>query len=1275
MKRLVKTTALILAMALLSVVASLQTIVSSEPFRRQLIETLSRNVPGEVELATLNLDFATGLQATDLQWRLNGQPLLRLAHATLDIHWRDLWQGQLTIREVRLSGGHLNASADAWAAFAPPPDTSASPPPPVQPPTPGVTPALLTAPLPLRLEMQALILEKIDLDYAPSTTQRLTFKNLTARAALRANRQEIDLKGRVTLDELAYADSHGALRFPLSLELDLGNPEHGTSGARRSALRLGEWLHVPLDLRLALDRQPAEIELAIQADPVQLAPLLALARPWLPAAWQSSGLTGQATPELSFKGAWHDDGLSGHAQGAVNLTGLTFTPPPDTPLTLASSQARFRLLDLEWQANALKTLTTEWSLTAEALTTPWGRVEALSGLLVADHRPDGSLAGHARVKTPRVWLGAGETDPDTNLPFAFETMLLASGNPRQERFTLERVVVKLGDFARLGGRLTMTPDPKQPPGSRHLVGALQAELEGTRLALPSARHLPPGVSLSVAPGSSRFTVKADATLDDPHTIRHITLEGSTRLTPFAWSMAENGPGAGLQAAHLTWKATRPNPDGPVEGRLDGTIRVDALNLGDGLTSGPGSLKINASGAYHPQTGAVTGQLGLNPNLTRLTAGPNLAIEHWHATLDAHLRGSTPLKPEEPVKPEEPEEPVKPGELVKLVKPVKPEELVKPGEPKKPEKPVKSGAAGLTVQQEWHGQGGGITLQHDTDTWSLPTATFEARLVSDLNAGSHQLEAMQLTLSRLLTARLSGHYRASDDQFQLTGALERLELGRPGEGVTRNGDPWPGADTPHRGTLEAKLDASGTLEAVSRWNGDGPPPARLDLQLQAADLNGIWGGQKVTGGQGNARLRMGTDPDRSTRLSAELKAGRWEWSETLLPNGVNQPRLELELSGSAQDHWVVQRLRGAIPGLEAELNGKISGLFRLLRDQTHPVASLAALFADLDGKARWDLAEEKQLLASLETQGTGKTELELKLLKPVHGPITAHATLAPHAVSVRREGFALKGLQGRMSGDKTTWLTQAAVPAKPRGGRAFSLERLASPLTSGMEGRRLRIDSLELGGVRAEQIAMDVSFQDGTIRGQNLEMALLGGTIGGTVLLEGSKPARMDALLEGVAVDLNRLLPPGEGVAGDGAVNFVSRLAIRFDRERGKLNLGRTEISILFTRIGKEALDRLLLFLDPKESNPAIVNARSKLSYANPSGLDLQLSRGTIKLKIDFREGVVSTLNIDRIPLGVLGRFEQIQTHLLPVENLARLLEWLGVAHLESETRESSPPSP
>jgi hypothetical protein len=101
------------------------------------------------------------------------------------------------------------------------------------------------------------------------------------------------------------------------------------------------------------------------------------------------------------------------------------------------------------------------------------------------------------------------------------------------------------------------------------------------------------------------------------------------------------------------------------------------------------------------------------------------------------------------------------------------------------------------------------------------------------------------------------------------------------------------------------------------------------------------------------------------------------------------------------------------------------------------------------------------------------------------------------------------------------------------------------------------------------------------------------------------------------------------------------------------------VSLEITKIGKETLDRLLLFIDPEESKPAITNARAKIKFANPSTVKINLKKGIMGFEIEFQQGLMSSLKVERIPVVSVKNLKKINTLLAPLGRLAKLMELIA----------------
>jgi hypothetical protein len=129
--------------------------------------------------------------------------------------------------------------------------------------------------------------------------------------------------------------------------------------------------------------------------------------------------------------------------------------------------------------------------------------------------------------------------------------------------------------------------------------------------------------------------------------------------------------------------------------------------------------------------------------------------------------------------------------------------------------------------------------------------------------------------------------------------------------------------------------------------------------------------------------------------------------------------------------------------------------------------------------------------------------------------------------------------------------------------------------------------------------------------------------------------------------------------GDSSISATIGLTTILQNATGAVDLSRLEFNLQITHIGKEALDRLLVFLDPEGSRPTISMARAQLKYANPSKVTVEVARGQLNLTIHFQGSLIPTFRLDRIPIAKMKNIEKLTAAIPNWENLAKILTVIG----------------
>ena len=294
------------------------------------------------------------------------------------------------------------------------------------------------------------------------------------------------------------------------------------------------------------------------------------------------------------------------------------------------------------------------------------------------------------------------------------------------------------------------------------------------------------------------------------------------------------------------------------------------------------------------------------------------------------------------------------------------------------------------------------------------------------------------------------------------------------------------------------------------------------------------------------------------------------------------------------------------------------------------------------------------LASHGIQGSGEAKFALSVRKQERGAIDLQLEVDPHRLEIVNDGTRLVNLNGGLWVRKVLDWIPGEADARPP-----TRERPAQPKPFSPKRRSLTADRVDFGPVRISDLSSEVEFERRRLRVEKLAMNLLGGTAGGSVRFEGGKRFSVETNLQFARLNLNELLGPSRRLKGDSVVEGLVNLTAAFDGERGSIDLERTEGEVHISRIGRHALNRLLLFFDPEGLNPSIVGARSAIMLANPKEVRATLSKGSLGLKIKFQAGLLSRFSVKSIPISDLP-FVQDVTQVIPEwDRIKRAMLLLG----------------
>ena len=560
-----------------------------------------------------------------------------------------------------------------------------------------------------------------------------------------------------------------------------------------------------------------------------------------------------------------------------------------------------------------------------------------------------------------------------------------------------------------------------------------------------------------------------------------------------------------------------------------------------------------------------------------------------------------------------------------------------------------------------------------DPVPIPALSFRLRTSQELHRGAISIKQLRLDAPDLLRlraeAKVTNNGQAVRAKVHVSEAHLAPMLAR--------------VPVSYRSALSG-FDLQGRMEMTLTVDGGLPLPDDLNLQrlprfglrLHLQDLAVTGSDQPFAVQDAEGTLRV-TNDGKAVGLRVELGT-----PALTLPALDSTTPLAFKMVSNLSLHEGnrltvhLQELHFPTHGIVATQQGHVSGLAPLLAAQS-PM-SLSTLVDTLSGKFTTALSLTRPerldtLLPGVDLRGSLKYQGELTLRRRksmrIQGRVQMDNLMASYSPLIQ-----LSDLEGIFRFQKALTLHQGASipradddaraePSPQQGSvpRALRTQlRAYSPLRDSIVIRQMRLGPLTLSN-----LAFDLVLQDHAVDLQHFQAHVLDGAIAGSVRIgrgvAGSAAAGLSLSSEFAQVNLARLLPEQARIAPrEGEVNGNLEMRLIFPpSSTAPVSLNALTITVHITHIGKQALDRLLLFLDPLEKNATIVNQRRLLRLATPRLLTLQLRNGLLHIntELDTPLGRKSQ-PLSPIPVSALEEsgFPQVSELTQQLEQLRVLLQ-------------------
>ena len=355
------------------------------------------------------------------------------------------------------------------------------------------------------------------------------------------------------------------------------------------------------------------------------------------------------------------------------------------------------------------------------------------------------------------------------------------------------------------------------------------------------------------------------------------------------------------------------------------------------------------------------------------------------------------------------------------------------------------------------------------------------------------------------------------------------------------------------------------------------------------------------------------------------------------------------------------------GVQVSGLGDISGFKPFLEKSLEPTPGniISALNTSIKIKARLNTGIAPSLVKGMQT--TGGLTANLNLNQIAGKTIEAGGNLdfdkfnfsmQPNLVVNEINGKLIFSKKLLINKRDLTLLKRPSITTAQKG--FFSHLREFSPFKNIFTIKSLRFDKY-----KADNIGVDIFYKDNQLRVEKFFLDALSGGVAGNLFLEQTSQGPVlnfsTEFAELSFEDLTgqKINAPEEQTKIDGSLE----LSLKLNNKSKNVSLEEIEAKIAITRIGEEALDRVLLFLDPEESKPAIVSTRSKLKLATPHQLFIVLENGNLSVDIQLKDKILGNIiqapGLKRISVNTLKQFKQISDTLNQLSQLKDVLQYLS----------------
>jgi len=366
------------------------------------------------------------------------------------------------------------------------------------------------------------------------------------------------------------------------------------------------------------------------------------------------------------------------------------------------------------------------------------------------------------------------------------------------------------------------------------------------------------------------------------------------------------------------------------------------------------------------------------------------------------------------------------------------------------------------------------------------------------------------------------------------------------------------------------------------------------------------------------------------------------------------------------------------GIKHSLSGQVDGLKPFLTGKVpiQPNELARRLDVSLVNHNKLEIQKAinegtRQFLQGIQANGALLSTLTLKIAPNEKIKVTGEVAFDQFNAQVPG-GVELTGLNGRFPFNKTLFLNRRLVSPMKKSFLASRKGFFSQLRGVSRNKNNLTIKEVRASGQRVSNIALDLLYKNNRLMAEKFLFDILEGSVAGNLFVIPTPDGpELSFSTEFAGLNLGALTRRTKTKEkAESEIDGNLQLGVKLKQGQGSepISLDQITAKIAITRIGAETLGRFLLFLDPEESKPAIVDIRAKLKLASPHRILVTVENGNLNvsawLKNKILGDIIKVPELKRVPITSLKAFRNLTDPLKTLTGLRDALIYLAARGIE-----------